>query len=62
VSVSSICRAVEKLQLPRKKSRCTPASETPAGCGPYVGPSCTSSASCHPASGSTWTRVGSPRP
>lgn len=62
VSVSAVCRAVAKLQLPRKKSRCTPVSGTPVGCGPCVGPSCTSSAKCRPASGSTWTRAGSPRP
>jgi putative transposase len=32
ISASTVCRALRQMNLPRKKSRCTPASATRLGC------------------------------
>ena len=36
VSGATVCRALQRLDLPRKKSHCTPASATRRGCSGYV--------------------------
>lgn len=35
MSASTVCRALQRMNLPRKKSRCTPASATRLGCEGY---------------------------
>lgn len=36
LSAATVCRALQPMDLPRKKSRCTPASATRRGSGAYV--------------------------
>ena len=35
MSASTVCRALQRMNLPRKKSRCTPVSATRLGCEGY---------------------------
>ncbi len=36
MSASSVCRALQRMNWPRKKSRCMPVNATRLGCGGYV--------------------------
>jgi len=50
VSAATVCRVLQRMDLPRKKSRCTPANETRPGSSGYVcvGARCVW----------VWTRIG----
>jgi transposase len=58
VGLMTVCRALRRLRLPLKKSRCTRRSGTRRGCGECGAPTAGRSARCRGGTGCTWTRRG----
>jgi transposase len=61
VRIWTMCRALQRLKLPRKKSRCTPASATRRVFGRCARPGWRRSSVSRRRSWSSWTRAGRPR-
>jgi transposase len=61
VSISTMCRALQRLERPRKQSRSTPRSTTRRGSRPSVGPGGAGSARWTSGGSSSSMRRGSPR-
>jgi transposase len=61
VRIWTMCRALQALALPRKKSRCTPASATRCGLRRCVRPGWRRSSGSRRRSWFSWTRAARPR-